>query len=265
MLIKMKWALSVYRCYIQISFASAAAYRADFFFTAVISLLGNLLIPLLTALIYLGGAGFPGWTFAEALMIQSVFMLCTGICGPLFNNMVWITMQHIREGTYDMILLKPGSAAFLTAASAFDIGNFSMLVGGIAMFSYSVINLSTPPGLINWLQFVLLGFMGICMALGFVFFMTAAMFKWVGNSRVYEIFDSLTMFGRYPGTVFSKFLQGISSFIIPVAMMGYFPAAAIMGRADTQMLLAVIPCAAFLAAGCLVFNRMIRRYQSAGG
>jgi len=260
-----KWALGVYSCYIKTSFSSAAAYRADFFFTAFISLLGNLLVPLLTALIYLGGAEFPGWSFAEALMIQSVFMLCTGVCAPFFNNMVWITMQHIREGTYDTILIKPGPAAFITAACAFDISNIGMLAGGVTMFSYSIFNLTYTPSLINWLQFAIFGFMGICMTLGCTLIMTATTFKWVGNSRIYQIYDAITMFGRYPGTVFNKSLQSVSSFIIPVAMMGFFPAAAIMGRADTRMMLAIIPCAAFLVAGWFFFNRMIRLYQSAGG
>jgi ABC-2 type transport system permease protein len=261
----MKWVLRVYSSYIKISFSTAAAYRADFFFISIMMMLRNLLIPLLTALIYMGGASIPGWTLEEALMIQSVFMLCTGICAPFFNNMIWITMQQIREGTYDMILLKPGSAAFLTAASAFDISNIGLLLGGVAMFIYSIFNLPYFPGLLNWLQFALLGFMGICMTLGCILIMTASTFKWVGNGRIFEINEAITMFGRYPGTVFSNILQGRNTFIIPVAMMGYFPAAAIMGRADAHMMLAIIPCLAFLAIGCLVFNRMIRLYQSAGG
>jgi len=261
----MRWAFNVYKCYVRISFSSAVAYRADFIFTLFISLLSNLLVPLLTALIYMNGASIPGWTFAEALMIQSVFMLCVGICAPLFSNMVWITMQHIREGTYDIILLRPGPAAFLTAACAFDIGDIGMLIGGLVMFVYSVLNLTNPPGMAEWLQFALLGFMGLCMALGCILLMAASTFKWVGNGRIYEIFDAVTMFGRYPSAIFTRTIQGISAYILPVAMMGYFPAAAVMGRANAQMLLACFPCAGFLLIGCLVFNRMIHMYQSAGG
>jgi len=237
----------------------------DFFVTLVISLLSNLLVPLLTILIYTGGAEIPGWTFAEAMMIQSVFMLCVGICSPLFNNMVWITMQHVREGTYDLILLKPGPASFLTIGASFDIGNIGMMIGGVAMFIYSLINLPVTPGLIEWLTFLLLAFMGICMTLGCTLLMSATTFKWVGNSRVYEIFDAVTMFGRYPSTVFGRVLQNVTIFAVPVAMMGYIPAAAIMGRSTAGMLLACLPSAMFLLSGYLVFNRMVRRYQSAGG
>jgi len=191
-------------------------------------MLGNLLVPLLTVLIYAGGAEIPGWTMPEALLIQSVFMLCTGLCAPFFNNMVWITMSHIREGTYDIIMLKPVSAIFLTIVSAFDIENIGVLIGGAVMFVYSVLDLPGPVAFGNWLQFVLLFLMGVSMTLGCILLMTASTFKWVGNSRIYEIFDAMTMFGRYPGTIFSSLLKGLSTYMIPVAMMGYIPAAAVL-------------------------------------
>ena len=261
----MKWAIAVYCRHIRISFGSAVTYRADFFVTAIISLLVNMLSPLMTALIYAGGAEIPGWSLTEALLIQSVYILCTGICAPLFYGLIWITLQHVREGTYDLVLLKPGSAAFLTTAAAFNIGNIGMLVGGIMMFAYSVSNLPVRPGPAQWLGFVLLLCMGLAITFGCVLLAAATMFKWIGNSRIFEIYDAITMFGRYPGTIFGKTLQAVSAFVIPVAMMGYFPAAVIMGRSNARMLLSCLPCAAFMFLGLRTYNLMIRAYQSAGG
>ena len=261
----MKRSLKIYGRYIRISFSSAVAYRANFLFTVCISMLGNLLIPLLTVLIYAGGAEIPGWTLQEALLIQSVYMLCTGVCAPLFNSMVWTTMTHIREGTYDIIMLKPASAVFLTIASAFDIENIGVLIGGAVMFTYSVLSLPGPAPSGNWLQFALLFLMGISMTLGCILLMTASTFKWVGNARIFEIFDAMTMFGRYPGTIFGGLLRGLGTYVIPVAMMGYVPAAAVLGRLDAFMLPACIPCLAFLFLGWGLFRRMIHVYQSAGG
>ena len=260
----MKWALSVYRQFVRISFNSAATYRTNFFFTLAISLLGNMLVPLLTILIYSGGSGIPGWTFHEALLIQSVFMLCNGICAPFFMNMVWFTMDHIRNGTYDLLLLKPGSTVFITIASSFDLENTGILAGGIMMFAYSVLHLP-PAGIGDWLLFFLLFLMGVSLILGFVLIMAAASFKWVGNSRIYEIFDSVTMFGRYPGTVFRGFLKNLVTYAVPVSMLGFFPASAILGRTNIEMFIACVPCVLFIFLGFFMFNRMIYLYQSAGG
>ena len=256
--------VAVYMQYIRISFSSSVAYRLDFIFTQIIMLISSLFIPLLTVLIYSNGGELPGWSFHEALLIQSVFMLCTGFCAPFFNNMVWITMDHVREGTYDMLMLKPGSTIFINIASSFGFEQIGAFAGGAGMFIYSLSNLP-PVSVLGAAQFGLLFIMGVCMNLGCILLLSAVSFKWVGNSRLFQIYDAMTMFGRYPGGIFSNVVQIVTAWVIPVAMLGFFPAAAILGRATAQMFLAAIPCAAFLALGWLVFRRMLYLYQSAGG
>jgi len=260
----MKRALCVYKQYIRISYNSAAAYRANFFFTALISLLSSLLVPLLTVLIYAGGSQIPGWTFYEALFIQSVFMLCNGVCAPFFMNMAWLTMDRVREGSYDLLLLKPGSTVFITVASSFELEHIGVLAGGVLMFAYTLRHLP-PAGVRQWVQFAALFMAGVFMTLGCILLMTATTFKWVGNSRIFEIFDSVTRFGRYPGTIFSGVLKGLISYVIPVSMLGFFPSSAVLGRAGWGMYMACAPCLLFLILGLAVFRRMIYLYQSAGG
>lgn len=260
----MRRALAIYRQYIRISFSAAMAYRANFILTVVISLAGQLLAPLLVALIYTSGAAFPGWSFEEAWLMQSVYLLCTGVCSVLFSNMTWITMEHIREGTYDLLMLKPGSTVFITVAGAFDLENVGLLLGGAGMFAFSLSRLPQP-SLLDWLSFAALFLMGLFINLGCILIMAASAFKWVGNSRIYEIFDAVTLFGRYPLSIFSGVLRGIISAVIPVAMMGFFPAAALLGRRDAMMLFAPLPCILFLVLGWALFKRMTYLYQSAGG
>jgi len=260
----LKRVISIYLQYVRISFSSSVAYRLDFIFTQAIMLVSRLLIPLLTVLIYSNGGGLPGWSFPEALLIQSVFMLCTGICAPFFNDMVWITMDHVREGTYDMLMLKPGSTIFITVASSFGFEQIGAFIGGAGMFTYSLATLPQVSA-IGVLQFLFLFFMGICMNLGCILLLSAVCFKWVGNTRLVLIYDAISMFGRYPGGIFSNALQIVTTWVIPVAILGFFPAAALLGRSTPKMFLSAIPCAAFLALGWLVFRRMIYLYQSAGG
>ena len=255
---------AIYRQYMRIAFSSSAAYRLDFILTQIITLAGNLLVPLLTVLIYSNGVEIPGWNFYEALLIQSVFMLCTGICAPFFKNMVWTTMWTIKEGSYDLLMLKPCSLVFVTAAASFAVEYIGSLIGGIAMFTYSLAHLPAPT-VASLLSFFFLLLMGMCMYLGCILLMSASCFKWVGNGRIFEIYEALTMFGRYPGTVFSGGLRAALTFVFPAAMLGFFPAAAILGRSTWEMMAAAVPCVAFLALGWLVFRRMIYLYQSAGG
>ena len=254
----------IYGQYIRIAFSARVAYRADFFLGLLINFAGNMLLPLLTILIYTNGAAFPGWNFHESLLIQSVFMLSMGVSAPFFNNMVWVTMEHVREGTYDVLMLKPGSPVFVTAASAFSFEHAGVLFGGILMFAYSMKNLPAP-SFVGIFLFLLLFIMGVCLYLGCILLMSAACFKWVGNSRMFQIYDALAMYGRYPATIFSGTLRIVVTYVIPVAMLGFLPASAILGRITTEMLLASLASLVFLALGWGVFHRSLYLYQSAGG
>ncbi|MHC1694087.1 MAG: ABC transporter permease [Eubacteriales bacterium] len=257
----------ILRLFIQmskISVSSAFAYRANFFVNLSISVLSNLLVPLVTILIYRSGASFPGWTFHEALLIQAAFMLCTGVCAPVFSGMVWVTMYHIREGSYDLLMIKPGSIIALTIANSLDFENIGVLLGGAGMFTYAICYLPAVDA-VYWLQFFIFFSSAIILSFGLTLIMAATTFKWIGNSRIFEMYESLTIFGRYPGTIFSRVLSFITSFVFPVATLGFLPAAALLGRTDNVMLLTFLPCAAFATIGVLLFKGMVHKYQSAGG
>ncbi len=259
----MKHSIKIYLQCIKISISSIAAYRLNFFSTLIITFLNNLLIPLIMILAYQNGASIPGYSFNEILLIQSVFMLCTGICAPFLHNFVWTTMDHIKNGTYDMLLLKPGSVMFVSIASSFEISNVGTLLSGLFVFIYSL--RFVDPGFLNVLQFILLFAAGILVELSFILLMAATAFKFVGNGRIFEIYSTITTYGRYPTSIYKHVLSAITTYIVPVSMLGFFPASALSGKSTPSMYVAVFCCILLFILSIAVFNRMIRSYQSAGG
>lgn len=255
---------TILRACIRTSFASAITYRANFLLSTVISLLSNVLFPLVTILIYKSGASFPGWNFYEALLIQAVFMLSTAVAGIFFNGVIWDTMQCIVQGTFEVALIKPVDTLFYLTARSVQIDSVGILAGGIILLTTALLHI-TPPTFWMWLQFSLLFIAGLCVMLGISLIMAAASFKWVGNSRIPEIFDSITSFGRYPQSIFPKAIQSFSAFVIPVAMIGFFPASALLEPVQPYAFAAMIPCVLFAFLGIWLYKHMIHLYESAGG
>ena len=81
------------------SLAACSAYRGDFFLTLLVSVLFELITPLVTVLIYGSGSSFPGWTMGEALLIQAIFLMARGIAFPCFFGIVWTVFEQVREGS----------------------------------------------------------------------------------------------------------------------------------------------------------------------
>ena len=259
-----KKSLIIYKECIKISLSSAAAYRIDFILSMVISLVGNILFPLVTVLIYSSGAGFAGWGIYEVLLIQSLFIISGGLETITMGSVIWKTLNHIREGSFETVLLKPMDPLFFLILSAFDPGGLGQLIGGFVIFGIA----ASHTGIVSFaafMKFLMLFAAGFAVTTGISMIMAATSFKWVGNSRIPEIFDSIKTFGMYPASIFPSAVKGIVAFIVPVGMIGFFPASALLGRMDPLNMLAVIPCVLFMFIGIWIYHYMIRMYESVGG
>jgi ABC-2 type transport system permease protein len=106
---------------------------------------------------------------------------------------------------------------------------------------------------------------GILVELSFILLMAATTFKFVGNGRIFEIYDTITTYGRYPTSIYKNILPVITTYIVPVSMLGFFPASALLGKSTPDMYTAIFFCISLFIFSIIIFNRMIRSYQSAGG
>ena len=260
----MKRLFSIYKTCVITAMSRALSYRLNFILSMLITLGFNILFPLVTILIYRAGANFPGWNFYEVLLMQSVFTLSNGLACIMFSGVLWTTMQHIREGSFEIVLLRPVNPLFFLIASNFDPGSAGLIIGGGVLFAFSLANTGLA-SITAILQFLLLFSGGFAVTAGMQMIMAATSFKWVGNSRIPEIFDSIMTFGKYPVTIFPNVIKSIVTFVIPVGMIGFFPASALLGRLETAALFAVIPCVLFMFLGIWLYQYMVRLYEGVGG
>lgn len=260
----MKRYMKIYMESVRVAFAVASTYRVNFILNCTIMLMGDIIFPLITVLIYGSGAGFEGWTVYEVLLIQSVFTMSTAIADMTFHGIMWATMDMVRNGNLEMVLILPVDTMFVLMARTFSIEGIGLFFGGLAIFLVAVFNVAIP-SMIMWLQFLAFFVIGLFVMMGIGLIMAATSFKWVGNSRIPEIFDSIRSFGKYPQNIFPKVILVITSFIIPVAMIAYYPAAALLGRGNNIVFIMTLPCFLFLVFGIYLYRYMVRLYQGVGG
>ncbi|MEK3686374.1 ABC transporter permease [Paenibacillus sp. FSL R10-2736] len=260
----MKRYLEVYKQCMYSAVQSAAAYRMNFIVSSLITLAGNILFPLVTLLIYRSGTSFPGWSLYEVLLIQSVFTMSSGLSSLVFGGVLWTTMSHVREGSFEVILLKPLNPLFFIVATTFSTESIGLFLGGVALFIFSALHVGAISAL-AWLQFAGMFIAGTAVLAGLSLIMAAMSFKWVGNSRISELADSVLQVGKYPLPIFPQAVQAVATMIIPVGMVGFLPASALLGRVQASDFAAIVPCFLFMAAAVWVYRHMIRLYEGVGG
>lgn len=246
------------------SFASRIAYRADFFFSAVMILISELIIPFITLLIYKTGASFHGWSMNEVLLLQGIFLLSRGAANGLFFGLVWNTLDRVREGTYDILLIKPSSALFLSIATSFEPDSIGIVMSGLIVCLFSLTRLPEL-NIMNIFAFLLLFLLSLIILFSCALLMAGSVFKWVGNSRIYEIFDSIASFGNFPRSIFPRAFQTIISYVVPIAAIGFLPASVLLGKKTDGIPQTVLVCIAFLFLSLGFWKLMLTKYTSAGG
>ncbi len=249
---------------IKAALAGRMAYRGDFLLSTIIMLMAEMFAPAITFLIYSNGASFPGWGIYEVLLIQSIFMMARGIAFPFFFGMVWNTLSRVREGTLDILLIKPLGLVHLIIMTAFDCNDIGKLFGGVLLFAISMKHLPFP-GFMQWVQFLLLFILSLVMLFAFALIMSALAIVWVGNSRIFEMFSAVTSFSQYPLSIFSKPIQTFITVIIPLGLLGFFPASVLLGKYSPQITAAIVSSIFFLIASFWFFKKMVRQYTSTGG
>ena len=257
--------VDAYRVCLRIAARQATTYRANFLLSSLITLVGNLAFPLVTVLIYGSGAGFPGWTADEVLLIQAVFTLSAGLSGLVLGAVVFVTMDRVREGTLEIVLLKPLRPLPFIILTTVQPESAGVALGGAVLMAWAASRSVHAISATEVLSFLGLFLAGLCVMAGIALVMAATSFRWVGNSRLPEIGDSVRTFGRYPLAIFPGAVQGIVTFIVPVGMVGFYPASALLGRSVAGMWPAAAMCAAFLGFGVWLYHQQIRHYQGVGG
>ena len=82
--------------------------------------------------------------------------------------------------------------------------------------------------------------------------------------KIFRLFTAIYATGRFPVSVYPPWMRGVLTFVVPIAFITTFPAAAILGRAKPMLLSVAFLLAAGFSCGCVCIWRFaVRRYSSA--
>ena len=248
----------------RISFAARAAYRGDLVLSLLVTILFEAVTPLVTVFIYGRGSSFPGWSLREALLIQGIFLIARGIAFPCFFGIVWTVFEQVREGTFELTLLKPRSPLVVVLVESFDVVGGGRFLGGAALFLFALGSMPAP-GLTHVLLFLALLALSILTLFAFALLMAGSLFVWVGNGRVQEVMESVMVFAQYPSSLYGRAFQLVLAVILPASMIAFLPAQALLGRPAPITLVSAPACIAFFFASLAFWRAMVRRYAGGGG
>jgi ABC-2 type transport system permease protein len=262
--------LVVYRRLVAAQVRSQLQYRLSF----ALDLLGAFLISFLDFLavlvIFHNIPRLGGWNVHEVAFLYATSCISFALTDLTIGHLDEFP-RRIRDGSFDVLLLRPRGTLFQVVASDFALRRLGKLVQalGVLVYALSGLNIAWDPGRIAMLALMIpsgavvfgaVWVTGICL----VFWTT------VGG----EVTNAFTYGGnfltQYPINIYSDWMRRLLAYVIPMAFVSYFPALYVLGKPDPLGLPSFLrfasPLVALLAAivaGC-GWRFAVRHYRSTG-
>jgi len=262
--------LHLYFRYIGISIRSQMQYKASFIMSAV----GHMFVCLIEFVgiwaLFDRFGSLRGWTLPEIALFYGIahtaFALAEG-----FSRGFDIFPSMVRSGDFDRLLLRPRSTVFQVMAQELQMMRIGRFLQGLGILLWAAFSLNvvwTLPRILLTIGAVL---GGVSIFSGF-FVLQATMSFWTIDTL--EIVNTITYGGvetaQYPLTIYRTWFRRFFTFVVPLALINYFPALAILDRPDPlgtpEFLKWISPLLGFLflLVTLRIWQFGVRHYSSTG-
>jgi ABC-2 type transport system permease protein len=213
-----------------------------------------------------------GWRIGEIAFLFGLLEASFGLMDMVFAGFDPATFgRRVRRGTFDQLLLRPVNITLQVLGDDFILRRLGRVAQGavIFMIALNLLDIQWTAGKILYFPFVVLG---IVTFFGGLFIIGSTITFWTVESiEVMNIFTyGSSELISYPMHIYPDWLRSFFTFILPAALLNYYPALYFLDKADPLgmpvFMRFLSPVAGLLVLGvALLFWRFgIRHYQSTG-
>ncbi len=222
--------------------------------------------PIGTLFLFRRFGGIGPWSMERMLLVYALAVTCFGLAES-FSRGFDVFPWHIRSGNFDRMLLRPRPAFLSVLGSRFDIHRLARVVSGFVVIGWCLHRLGVvmTAGRAAMLLLALLGgylaYTGVFVLTSGIAFFTIAALDWI-----YIFTNASYQVTRCPPELLPRWLYGVFTFLMPMLVVSYYPAAALCGWGEPAWVgwLAFPAGAAFLLIALPVWRFGVRHYRSTG-
>lgn len=260
----MKYTINLYLIYIKYALKSLWVYKADFLIGSIGFIISNGALFFSLLIIYTFVDEIGGWNFNEIMLLYGFVTLSKSLWDTFMMNTMEIGTK-IKDGTLDIILLRPINPLFQIVSEKLDPDTIGEVLFGIVLVSYAIFSLE----IFSFLKIGLLLLLLVTSVLVFAaihLFINSISFWTIDIEGLNNVIWQLDDLATYPLTIFPKWLKTIIT-IIPFAFVGYYPLGFFLGKDEINLAFGIFivlsgPIFFFLAYRFWLLG--LSRYSSTG-
>ena len=205
------------------------------------------------------------YSYSEVLLCFSVITMAFSI-GEMFGGGLASFPAIIRDGRFDRILVRPRSLILQIAAPSTDFTRIGLIIQAVIVLVYAIARSSIEWNLLKIITLILMiGCGSVVFFCLFLIYATISIFTIEGVDFFHVFTYGAREFGKYPFSIYGKQILRFLTFIIPLALIQYYPLLFLTDR-STNGILAMVPLLSllFCIPSYLFFRFGLRKYKSCG-
>ncbi len=216
---------------VRINFMSQMEYRANFV-TGILMEAGYLFAKIMYVIVaYRAGRTIAGYGPDEILVFVGSYVAVTGFYSGVFAMNLFQLSGLVRDGLFDLLLIKPVNTQFLATFRRSDMGPFIFdTLAGIAMVALGLVRMGVGFDLVGVLGWSLFAAAGAAVGYALWLIPLTLVFRIVRADAIAGLADTFWDFNNVPMVVYNRVGQAFGTFVIPIFLVTNFPALFALGR-----------------------------------
>lgn len=257
--------IHLYMHYISINVRSMMQYKTSFFLTTLGQFLVSFNVFLGIHFMFQRFSKVEDFTYSEVLLCYSAILLEFSLA-EMFARGFDSFSGMVRTGEFDRVLVRPQNEIFQVLGSKFELTRIGRMLQALVMFVYGILKSEVVWNIpkVLTILFMLIG--GTAVFSGLFLIYAALCFFTLDGLEFMNVFtDGAREYGKYPIGIYGKKMLLFTTFVIPYALVQYYPLLYILER-RREVYLIFLPLAAgvFLIPALLLWKFGVRHYKSSG-
>ncbi len=205
-----------------------------------------------------------GFNREECLLIYSLYTIAVDVFYCFFAWTLWYSSSYILDGNLSLVLQLPVNPFLYIVFDNFALSEIFGIVSGLIIFIYSayVLNLSVF-SIMLLSGFLIAGILGI---VGLFLIIASVSSKYPKMEEAFSPLMDMLDFAQYPISIYNAFVRFILTYIFPISMIAFYPAAFSLNKFSYDFKLIFIPIysVCIFIVGYILFIKSTRRYEGSG-
>lgn len=256
--------MRLYGKYFMIHLKSIIEYKTSFVLTCIGQFLVSFNVFLGVYFMFQRFSKVEGFTYNEVLLCFGTTLMEFSLA-EAFARGFDMFGTVIKKGEFDRIMVRPRNEIFQVLGSHIEFTRIGRILQAIVMFiwGFSVSDIHWTFPKILTIILMLIG--GTVVFSGLFLIYASICFFTVEGLEFMNIFtDGAREYGKYPVCIYGRHVLLLCTFVVPYALIQYYPLLYLLGRGKTYYALLPIAACLFILPCLLLWKVGVKHYTSCG-